>query len=154
MGGRIVVSADNFYRLGGYDERIEGWGPDDLQFCLRARDAGLNPIKIPPHQMGKVIAHDAESRVQELSAHARAESEKLINSPVYAKLARGLAHRSTRHETVANGGHFGCGEVTINFAEQHHMVPLHETAKDNETPGHKNDWAKTLPPRSDGIERS
>ncbi|PZP46571.1 MAG: hypothetical protein DI598_11950 [Pseudopedobacter saltans] len=154
MGGRVAVSADNFYKLGGYDERIEGWGPDDLQFCLRARDAGLQPVAIPPQQVGGVITHDTESRLQELSPGARAQSEKLIKRPAPLKLAAALKRFNTRYETVANNGEVGCGEVTINFNQRQQIGPLEKAEAAHSAPERKTDWAMTTGKRGQGIERS
>lgn len=155
IGGRIAVRTENFYKLGGYDEKIEGWGPDDLQFCLRARDAGLQQVRIPPHEVGSVIAHDAASRVSELSPQARSESEKLIHSSTLQKFTRALARRSIRYEPVANPGGFGCGDVVINFSQKQQIMPVnrpeHEHGPDEVR---KTDWAATIPPRGTGIERS
>jgi len=40
-GGVIAVSADNFKRLGGFDETMSGWGFDDIDFIYRAQTLGL-----------------------------------------------------------------------------------------------------------------
>lgn len=154
IGGRIAVRKEDFYRLGGYNEKIEGWGPDDLQFALRACDAGLRPVNIPPHQIGGVIAHDAESRVKELSPEARAESERLIHRPAVNKFASAMIRRSTRYETVANNGEFGCGDVTINFGEQQRIEPPRAGEQQAEVPERKTDWALTTGQRGQSTERS
>ncbi len=155
IGGRIAIRSENFYKLGGYDEKIEGWGPDDLQFCLRARDAGLAQVRIPQHEVGAVIAHDAASRVSELSPEARRESEKLIRSSTVKKFARALARRSVTYEPVANDGNVGCGDVVINFNEKKQIRPTNEQAASIEAEtSRKTDWAVTVEQRGAGIERS
>ena len=40
-GGRIAVSAENFKKLGGFDETLVGWGWEDIDFIYRAQNLGL-----------------------------------------------------------------------------------------------------------------
>ena len=40
-GGIIVISAENFKKLGGYDETMTGWGFEDIDFIYRARTLGV-----------------------------------------------------------------------------------------------------------------
>lgn len=155
IGGRVAVSSEDFYKLGGYDERIEGWGPDDLQFCLRARDAGLTPVRLPPEQVGHVISHDTESRLKELSPDARVNSERLINRSGPLKMAAAMKRLGTRYEMVANNGEPGCGDVTINFNYEHSISsaatpkPAAEAA-----PVRKTDWRHTAKRPDPGVELS
>lgn len=46
LGGRITISRENFYKVGGYDERmISGWGYEDPELLERCRKMGLEVIK-------------------------------------------------------------------------------------------------------------
>lgn len=39
--GIIAISAENFKKLGGYDENFIGWGGEDIDFVYRAKRLGL-----------------------------------------------------------------------------------------------------------------
>ena len=46
VGGRIAISRENFIKLGGYDERFEDWGYDDIDFIYRAGNLGLRRFTV------------------------------------------------------------------------------------------------------------
>lgn len=46
-GGAMMVRADVFERLGGFDELFGPFGPEDLDFSLRARQAGHHALYVP-----------------------------------------------------------------------------------------------------------
>lgn len=155
IGGRIAIRADNFYRLGGYDERIEGWGPDDLQFCLRARDSGLEAVRIPPDMEGRSIDHSNETRLQELSPQAKDQSSKLMSRHPLVKAAVSLKRVKTRYDIVQNPDGFGRGDVTINF-NQHQQLGAQRVQPVSETPQVspvERHWRETIA-SSPGVERS
>ena len=45
-GGRIAISRENFHILGGYDERFEDWGYDDIDLIYRADNLGLRRFTV------------------------------------------------------------------------------------------------------------
>lgn len=57
FGGRIVISRENFKRVGGYDENFIGWGYEDLDFKQRAVDLGLKMVSVPLYFLD-CIRHD------------------------------------------------------------------------------------------------
>ena len=46
-GGATLVRADVFEELGGFDETFNPFGPEDLDFSLRVRQAGYRALYIP-----------------------------------------------------------------------------------------------------------
>jgi GT2 family glycosyltransferase len=46
-GGCMLVRATSFEHLGGFDEIFSPYGPEDLDFGLRARKAGLKALYVP-----------------------------------------------------------------------------------------------------------
>lgn len=112
LAGRLALHRDGFEQLGGYDERIEGWGGDDLNLALRARDAGMRCVLTPPRLYGDVVRHGADERIGQLSPEAQAASTaKLIKPNKIVRVIRTVYHRSQRLEPVANGGMYGAGEI-------------------------------------------
>ena len=63
--GTVVVPADAFRAVGGYDEAIEGWGAEDHDLYTRLRWRGLERRRYPHHVLSS-IPHDESQRV----AHA------------------------------------------------------------------------------------
>ena len=60
--GRVAVTRNWFYKLGGYDECLnEGWGYDDSDFVARAKKAGLKEKELPP-QFGQAVDHSDVER--------------------------------------------------------------------------------------------
>lgn len=47
FGGRQAFRRSDFYRLGGFDEQMIGWGSDDYDISRRARILGLKCVEIP-----------------------------------------------------------------------------------------------------------
>lgn len=66
--GRIAIFRDDFIRLGGYDERMIGWGFEDNDFRRRALRLGLNPIELPRELMTRFVEHDDAMRTACLPA--------------------------------------------------------------------------------------
>lgn len=46
-GGAMLVRADVFRELGGFDARFDPFGPEDLDFSLRVREAGWHALYVP-----------------------------------------------------------------------------------------------------------
>jgi hypothetical protein len=62
LAGRVVLFANDFHRLRGYDEGLEGWGGEDTDLVRRALHAGLSQVKLPWLGDG-VILHSDEDRL-------------------------------------------------------------------------------------------
>lgn len=58
-GGAMMVRADVFLELGGFDAIFDPFGPEDLDFALRAREAGYRALYVPEavvyHEGGHVV---------------------------------------------------------------------------------------------------
>jgi hypothetical protein len=116
LGGRIALPRDLFTRLGGYDEALSAWGGDDLDITVRARDAGARVLTIPQAMWGKVIQHENETRVSNLSAADKAVSKTRMSRTFLTELQEFRRAVSKRHDSLANqGSGFGQGHVVINF---------------------------------------
>lgn len=103
--GRIVVLANAFLQAGGYDERYQGWSPDDKDFTRRLQRLGYTRYGLPPTCL-KSIQHDDGLRFANYGPdQARSTDE--------AHKAFGLKGRDDL--TVVNGGEVGCGTVWRNF---------------------------------------
>lgn len=79
-GGRIGVSRGVFVTLGGYDERIDGWGYDDNDLVERARGLGCKLVKTPRKLM-RFIRHDdglRSANPQATRSHGQGLSEAAI----------------------------------------------------------------------------
>lgn len=116
LSGRIAVHREMFMRLGGYDERLSSWGGDDLDFTLRARDAGARIIALPQAMWGDAIQHENELRVTNLSDTDKAKSTTRMSRSFLKELAEFRQAINQRYEPQANQGKgFGQGHVVINF---------------------------------------
>ena len=63
VGGRICIRRSDFQRLGGYDERLHGWGGEDVNLVRRAtRGLGLQLEGIAGY--GSAIKHGDEERTE------------------------------------------------------------------------------------------
>jgi hypothetical protein len=103
ISGRIVIGADSFLKVGGYDEvKFRKWGPDDKDFSTR-----LRMLKVEPYEIGvaflDAIHHGPRLRFRE---YPEAEpDESVYEMPVQVNPC----------SAVVNAGRFGCGTVYRNF---------------------------------------
>lgn len=103
ISGRIAVHRDQFLCVGGYDERFEAWGPDDMDFNARLRRLGNLSLEIDSRFL-KAIQHPDKMRFRE-----------------YPKAAATCGEDSVLPEsdaTIANWGQFGMGTVYRNFSHE------------------------------------
>lgn len=63
MCGRVVCSKHNFNLINGYDERMIGWGYEDLDFVMRLQKLGLKKKEIPKKYIN-CIKHTTETRFE------------------------------------------------------------------------------------------
>jgi hypothetical protein len=107
--GRIAVRANDFLKVGGYDEKYDTWGPDDKDFNARLRMLGLEGLEIDPRFIG-VILHNDKMRFKEYRHAQDCDSGDFAVSPDCP---------------IANFGNFGCGTVWRNFGcEPIELLPL------------------------------
>ena len=119
LSGRIAVTRENFYRLGGYNETFSAWGQDDADFQFRGRDAGIVPIVVPRRWWGDVLDHGNEERINNLSVMDREASAERLDSKVFAQAWEWIGKVRARHATYPNiDGEIGCGRVWLNFADE------------------------------------
>ncbi len=127
IGGRIAVSANNFLRMHGYDEKKHnGYTGDDDNFLARAVEMGLRHIDPTYKYLGTAIHHKNEVRLSGLCEDEKEKSaqhfvERAQNNSFRDKLERKITKVSqilgvmekTRTPLVDSLGNFGCGEVKI-----------------------------------------
>lgn len=102
FAGRIAIRAQDFIKVGGYNEIYDKWGSEDV--CLIAR---LDRMKFKKGAIEPVflnaIAHSSKVRFREYP-----EAEECENDDIYAITEKA-------HDTVLNNGQIGCGIVSRNF---------------------------------------
>ena len=72
-GGAMMVRADLFARLGGFDPLFDPFGPEDLDFSLRLQAAGYRALYIPKALAYHEVSHSYEGGDYTATyAHAKA----------------------------------------------------------------------------------
>lgn len=61
LAGFLIVAREHFFKVGGYDEAIRGWGGEDFDIYERLGRAGLSKSSIPPGLISS-IPHGDELR--------------------------------------------------------------------------------------------
>ncbi len=56
-GGAMMVRADVFRQLGGFDPLFDPFGPEDLDFSLRLREAGYRALYVPEAVAYHAVSH-------------------------------------------------------------------------------------------------
>jgi GT2 family glycosyltransferase len=56
-GGAMMVRADRFYQLGGFDPVFDPFGPEDLDFSLRLQAAGYKAMYVPSAMGYHEVSH-------------------------------------------------------------------------------------------------
>jgi hypothetical protein len=85
MTGTCVLSPEGFFKAGGYDETISGWGCDDLMFYLALRHNGYRAASWPG-EYAESITHTHEERMANYEIKSRWKSN-LISNTYYAAVA-------------------------------------------------------------------
>jgi GT2 family glycosyltransferase len=71
-GGAMMVRADVFQQLGGFDTKFGVLGPDDLDFSLRLRKAGYTALYVPQavayHEVSHTYGRDYNEKYSRLKA--------------------------------------------------------------------------------------
>jgi O-antigen biosynthesis protein len=69
-GGAMMVRADVFQKLGGFDSRFDPFGPEDLDFSLRLQKAGYRALYIPQAVGYHRVSHTfGEGYTEEYARH-------------------------------------------------------------------------------------
>ncbi len=121
LTGRIAISKQSFRELGGYDESFTGWGGEDTNLSLRARDRGMGYSGIPTKYWGAVIPHEDQERVKNMDANDKEHSLDTLNASHRRVVSRFNAVKVVKShpEPIANpDGNVGCGTVHINFSTE------------------------------------
>jgi glycosyltransferase involved in cell wall biosynthesis len=89
--GPVLIRAEDFTRVGGYDEVIRGWGYEDNDFVNRTLDIGLTRVGYP-RDLFHNIDHDDTVRLKHVTG-----TDKLLTQSVnmcYSKIKRDLSRVS------------------------------------------------------------
>jgi glycosyltransferase involved in cell wall biosynthesis len=62
LRGQSAVWRRHFTAIGGYDELMDGYGGEDLDFYMRLKLAGATPVRLPPHLVIDVIEQTTRER--------------------------------------------------------------------------------------------
>ncbi|HLF35206.1 MAG TPA: glycosyltransferase [Cyclobacteriaceae bacterium] len=62
--GRIACRKKDFYLIRGFDERMEGYGYEDLDFCERLKSSGIKEYFIDREEFLNSIRHDDSARIE------------------------------------------------------------------------------------------
>lgn len=103
ISGRIVVTAQEFINVGGYDERFQTWAPDDKDFNARLRRMGYKAHEIDTRFLN-AVNHNDKIRFREYPQAAENKNDEDKWEEV-----------TTSGKTIVNFGHFGTGVVFRNF---------------------------------------
>lgn len=76
FAGRIAISKENFYRLGGYDESFTGWGLEDADFFKRATRLKLKNRRIPSYFLRSL--YNKDGRGEMLKKREEADKNRVI----------------------------------------------------------------------------
>lgn len=108
--GRIALHRSDFLRLGGYDERMKGWGWEDLDLIDRCEATGIRLIEIP-EQFIRFIDHSNEERV---------ENHSIKDMRISYDVNEALSKESIKSGIlVANHGKkWGKEKLTVNFTQE------------------------------------
>jgi GT2 family glycosyltransferase len=72
-GGAMMVRADVFERLGGFDSLFDPFGPEDIDFSLRLQAAGYRALYVPKALAYHEVSHSFEGGDYTATyAHAKA----------------------------------------------------------------------------------
>lgn len=102
--GRLAIRAQDFLKLGGYDETFDTWRGEDIDIIARLNRTGGFTMKHIPNDYLNAIPHGSEVRFREYP-HAKQYETK-----------GEFGRISNRKETVVNFGKIGCGIVHRNYS--------------------------------------
>jgi GT2 family glycosyltransferase len=74
-GGAMMVRADLFERLGGFDAIFDPFGPEDIDFSLRLQEAGYEALYVPQAVAHHAVSHTFEGGPGYNALYARAKAK-------------------------------------------------------------------------------
>ena len=110
LGGRICVTRKDFEAVGGFDERIKSYGPEDLDLTKRLSLSGLQKRIIQNEKFCHVIQHSDELRTK---YHGEDQSISSKHDLYFDIMNKNLSERNIN----PNGLIYGKGRVQRNFSE-------------------------------------
>lgn len=110
LGGRICVKREHFEAVGGFDERMISYGPEDLDLTKRLELYGLKKKIINHEKFCKVILHADELRTK---YHAEDKEVKAKHDLYFSIMNQNIESGNF----CPNGSDFGKGRVKKNFSE-------------------------------------
>jgi hypothetical protein len=102
--GRLAIRAQEFIKMGGYDETFDVWRGEDIDIIARMQRVGHAMQTIPNHYLN-AIPHGSDIRFKEYP-HAKQYERQGEFATIY-----------NRTETIVNNGKIGCGTVYRNFGK-------------------------------------
>ena len=122
--GRVAMRRQHFFRIGGYDEAMLGWGAEDTDLINRCLLAGFERREITPEYFD-VIEHDDTQRIENVDfshleeipddSEERKDASNVLN-------CKWMGWKRRNEFFVANVGHcWGKAVVEKNFSEIIHL---------------------------------
>jgi hypothetical protein len=105
FAGRLAIRAQDFIKMGGYDETYNTWRGEDIDLMFRMMRSGY-ALRHIDNRFLNTIPHNAAVRFKEYPEARQYEN------PDEVKVIR------ARTETVVNYGKFGMGTVYRNFSSR------------------------------------
>ena len=102
FAGRLAIRAQDFIKVGGYDESFDTWRGEDIDIIARLDRLGVGKRRIDAEYLN-AIAHGSAVRFKEYP-HAKVYEDDTIYSIT-----------SAATNTIVNNGSFGLGTVFRNF---------------------------------------
>ena len=137
--GRLAITKENFERLGGYDESLQGWGGDDCDLRRRAKGLRLHQIQFDDPVFIKAIPHSNEDRVinMENTKDIQAAAERVRHvgqgSSFGAKIQ--TIYNALSKPVTVNKGHYGCAQLLEGLeAKPLELAPVKWTSAQMRTP--------------------
>lgn len=113
--GRMAFFKKDFINLGGYDEDMEGYGGEDYDFFVRARNEDWNLVPMPDNFVKKIIQHGNIKRIENMmpkNAKKDYDFMKKSNRKNYTQARRKDAMLYKEMKVWGNA------ELTINFEDK------------------------------------
>lgn len=108
--GRIAVKRKNFSLVGGYDERMQGWGYEDLDLIKRLNYFGLDDLLISNINFLDLIEHSREEREK-----LRPPEHRNIEVTTKQNIALAMQSMENGYFIANRGVPWGQACVTMNF---------------------------------------
>ena len=122
INGRIACRKEDFLRVRGYDEEMDGSRQEDADFAQRLEAAGVSRINLPISRYGSVLQHTDEDRVRHMGEKDKqSTATHLIRGASFVEKASRAVWGDPKvvrsHPEANRNGEVGCGRVCINFSD-------------------------------------